>query len=52
MLSDITSLNELAKEVKTMELEGANTKSSKIIIIIYLNNAQYFQSPEEYLRQS
>ncbi len=34
MLRDITSLNELAKEVKTMEMEGANTKSSKMIILI------------------
>lgn len=29
MLRDISSLNELAKEVKTMEIEGAITKSSK-----------------------
>lgn len=28
MLSDITSLNDLAKEVKSMEMEGVKTKSS------------------------
>lgn len=29
MFNDISSLNELAKEVKTMEIEGIRTKSSK-----------------------